>query len=289
VPTSKRALLPPLACETHSHVYGDPLAFPVRAGHAIQSGGGLDDYLEVSRALGVQRHVLVQAYAYGTDTRWLLQALAEVGIGRARGIIVADASLTAEDLAQLHRRGIRGVRFLYGPGAAVDTAAILATARRIAPLQWSALVQAPAAALAGACEALAQADCPVVIDHMGRVPPGMDTHDAVFQALLRFLRQSGWIKLSAPYYGTENGTSDFSTLRSRLHAFLDAAGDRTIWGMNWPHPNLPAQHKPDEAATVRSLLAVLPDRASRQALFVDNPARLYGFDGMSNGESLSAL
>ncbi|MDQ8732144.1 amidohydrolase family protein [Bradyrhizobium sp. LHD-71] len=284
---AEQILLPPLACETHSHVFGDPQAFPVRAGHAIPSGGSLDNYLKISRALGVQRHVLVQALAYGTDTRWLLQALADVGIERSRGVIVADASLTPEDLAQLHQRGVRGVRFLFGPDDAVDTAAILAMARRIAPLGWSALVQAPAAALAGAHGTLAVADCPVVLDHMGRVPPGMRTHDAVFQSLLRFLRQGGWIKLSAPYYGTENGASDFSTLRPRLHACLDAAGDRAIWGMNWPHPNLPARHKPDEAATLRSLLAVLPDQASRQALFVDNPARLYGFNCLSNNEGLS--
>ncbi len=279
----EHALLPPRACDTHSHVYGDPRLFPPRAGQAVHAGCGLDAYLKASRALGVERHVVVQASAYGTDTSLLLQLLAEIGLERARGVIFPDDALTAEDLARLHRRGIRGVRFLDLSGKAVDAAAILAWAHRIAPLQWSVLVQAPAAALAGACEILSRAECPVIIDHLGRVPPGMETQDGVFQSLVRFLRGSGWIKVSAPYYGVENGVSDFTRVRSRVEALLDAAGDRAIWGMNWPHPNLPAAQKPDEAATVRSLLAVLPDAASRKALFADNPARLYGFEGIADG------
>lgn len=280
----ERSLLPPLACDTHSHVYGDSQVFPLRAGHAIQRASGLDDYLKISRGLGVHRHVLVQGQAYGTDTRRLIQALANIGIERARGIIFPDHSQTAEDLAQLHLLGIRGVRFLYGPGTAVDTAAILTTAHRIAPLQWSVLVQAPAIALEAAFEALHQGDCPVVIDHMGRVPPDMGTDDHTLQALLRFLGRGDWIKLSAPYYGNDNGMSDFHALRSRVDAFFDAAGDRVIWGMNWPHPSLPAHQKPDECATLRSLLAILSGASGQKTLFVDNPARLYGFNGMPGGE-----
>lgn len=276
--TAELPLLPPLTCDTHSHVYGDPQIFPAPAGPTVP-GGSLGNYLRVCHAVGVGRHVLVQAMAYGTDTRWLLKAIAETGLSRARGVICPDAALTAEGFAQLHERGIRGVRFLSGPGVAVDTAAVLETARRIAPLRWSVLVQAPAAALAAASEQLARADCPVVIDHMGRVPPGMDVQDGAFQSLLNFLRRGGWIKLSAPYYGTENGISDFGPLRARLDAFLDVAADRAIWGMNWPHPSLPAARKPDEATTVHSLLAAVPDAAVRRALFVDNPARLYDFEG----------
>jgi len=274
--TASDVSLPPLACETHSHVYGDQQPYPLHAGHAVP-GGSLENYRKVCRSLGVERHVLVQAMAYATDTRWLLRAIAETGLSRARGVICPDDSLSADDLAELHRQGIRGVRFLSGPGAAVDTPAILATARRIAPLRWSVLVQAPAVALAEAYDALACAECPVVIDHMARVPPGMDVHDDVFQALLQFLRGGGWIKISAPYYGTDDGRADFGALRARLDGLLDTARDRAIWGMNWPHPSLAADRKPDEAATLRSLLAIMPDAATRQALFANNPARLYGF------------
>jgi predicted TIM-barrel fold metal-dependent hydrolase len=280
-------LLPPLACETHSHVYGDPQVYPALAG-AIVPGGSLENYLNICRAIGVERHVLVQAMAYGTDTRWLLRAIAESGLAHTRGVICPDASLSPEELAHLHGQGIRGIRFHFGPGVPVDIPAILQTARRIAPLKWSVLVQAPAAALAEASETLAHAECPVVIDHMGRVPPGMEVRDDIFQALLRFLRGGGWIKLSAPYYGTENGTADFRPLRARLDALLDVAADRAIWGMNWPHPSLPATQKPDETETLRSLLAALPDPAVRTALFVDNPARLYGFESPPSREGLPA-
>src|SRR5690606_35413286 len=142
-------------------------------------------------------------------------------------------------------------------GSSIDMAAIQSAASMAADLGWSLLVQADGQTLAGACAGLADMPCPIVIDHIGRFPAGLGSDVHAFQAVVEFIAKGGWIKLSAPYYGTPDGASDFNALSSRVHAFLDAGAERVIWGMNWPHPNLPAGRKPDDAATLGSLLAIL--------------------------------
>ena len=52
-------------------------------------------------------------------------------------------------------------------------------------------------------------------------------------------------------------------------------GDRTLWGTDWPHPNLAAI--PDDGVLVDLLAEIAPSEAQRQALLVDNPQRLYKF------------
>jgi 2-pyrone-4,6-dicarboxylate lactonase len=53
------------------------------------------------------------------------------------------------------------------------------------------------------------------------------------------------------------------------------AGDRVLWGTDWPHPNL--AHVPDDGVLVDLLERIAPSEAQRRALLVDNPERLYRF------------
>jgi 2-pyrone-4,6-dicarboxylate lactonase len=58
-------------------------------------------------------------------------------------------------------------------------------------------------------------------------------------------------------------------------------GERTLWGTDWPHPNLSGP-MPDDATLVELLADIAPGEAARQRLLVDNPQRLYRF--ASQGE-----
>src|SRR5690606_20848335 len=127
-------------------------------------------------------------------------------------------------------------------------------------------------ALAVSVDDLLRMPCPVVIDHLGRVPASYGVDSDVFQALLRFVREGGWFKLSAPYYGTSNGEADFRMLESRVHALLDAGIERLVWGMNWPHPNFLPGSKPDDASSLHSFLSVLRSSSEVADVFVRNPA-----------------
>lgn len=268
--------LPPLSCDTHSHIYGSS-QYPLLEGHHVHPNTELDDYLQLAGILGIERHIFVQAKAYGTDLSCLLDAIAHLGTSRARGIIMPDERLTNSDMKRLSKAGVRGVRFLFPDTAQIDMPLIRDIANQIASLDWSLLVQGSGVALAPHANALAKLPCPVVIDHLGRLPPAYSVESPEFRALLRFVADGGWMKLSAPYYSASDGQANFTIIESRIHAFLDAGHDRVVWGVNWPHPNFAPGCKPDDADTLRSLLGILRSSDEKQRLFVDNPARLYGF------------
>ena len=266
--------LPPGSFDCHSHVYPPREAFPVGPGQ-FEAGADVDDYLAVCRRLGVSRHVIVQGKAY-PDPASLLAVLSRLGSRTSRGIIFLDPATPEDRLEAWHDSGVRGVRLLFRKDEAVDIGRIDAAARRIAGLGWHLIVQAEGDALAAHYHRLASLSVPVVIDHIGRLPKGATKDDPAARALLDFLAGGGWIKLAAPYNLTRDGRSDFSGLGEILAELVAVAPTRCIWGLNFPHPNLPADRKPDEEATLASLLGLLTDEQTAR-VFVENPASLYGF------------
>ena len=86
-----------------------------------------------------------------------------------------------------------------------------------------------------------------------------------------------------------------SNLSHLAHGFTDAAPvmaalvaanpQRAVWGTDWPHigPHVAGApttviYMPHDNMDLLGLLGIaLPDAAMRQAVLVDNPARLYGF------------
>ena len=61
-----------------------------------------------------------------------------------------------------------------------------------------------------------------------------------------------------------------------MRALIEAAPDRVIWASDWPHPVSTSQ-PPNEADLIELLYRATHDDAERQKIFVDNPARLFGF------------
>ena len=56
---------------------------------------------------------------------------------------------------------------------------------------------------------------------------------------------------------------------------MKAVPARLVWGSDWPHPS-PAV-KPDDAHLFDLLSTWAPDEATRDAILVTNPEKLYGF------------
>ena len=255
-------------CDTHSHVYPDN----------PEHEATLDGYLRAAHSVGVGRHVIVHSKAYRHDSRCTLDTVARLGLDRARAVVWEEPGWHDDDRQRLHLAGVRGVRHLYANGASPDLGVLKESAARVASWGWHLLVQADGAALQeDDLVALCQLPCPVVIDHIGRFAPDVAARSGSFGALVRFVREGGWVKLAAPYYGTPDGSADFRPLQARVHALLDAGCSRIIWGMNWPHVNLPANQRPNEAAMLESLLGVIRSEPEARAVLAANAARLYGF------------
>ena len=278
---SSGSLLPAGSCDCHSHLYLPLDEYPVRPGQHFEANAGTEEYLDVCNQLGVSRHVIVEGKAFAGPCS-TLAALSRLGPERSRAVIFPTDKMTDEQLVAWHDAGVRGFRFLFRAGEDIDSDTIAAAANRVTHLGWHVIVQAEGEELINHYGRFASLPTAVVIDHIGRLPKSASAPNPALTALLDFLAGGGWIKLSSPYNVTADGASDFSSLADVVRSLVSTAPDRCIWGLNFPHPNLPAGKKPDEIATARSLLKLL-DKTESHRLFVTNPQRLYDFPAASEG------
>ncbi|QXM24142.1 amidohydrolase family protein [Elioraea tepida] len=280
-PDPHRPLLvcPQGSIECHSHVY-DPVRFPYVLQELGETPHDWQAFRDMLDRLGFDRAAIVQAAAYGTDNRCTLDAVERLGRGRARAVVVTGPDETEAGFRALHAQGARALRVFLGTPF-LSLADIKPLAKRIAPLGWHIILQDPAGPnIAAWAEAIEGIPCPVVIDHLGRIPPGPGamasaTHPQ-FQALLRLVETGRvYVKLSGFYYSSATGWP-YQDVEPRVRALVELRPDRLLYGANWPHPKL--QPKPDDAKELDLLLDWVPDAGTREMILRDNPARLYFSD-----------
>ena len=269
---------PPGACDTHMHIYGPPERFPFAPGPAHKPPPSLlEHYLAMLDRIGVERAVIVQPAAYGTDNRCTLEAIRNSG-GRARGVATVDTGVSDEELQRLTEAGIRGERFHMLPGGALPWDILEEMAARVHPFGWHVQVQCEGAELPAREAMLGRLPCDLVIDHTGRIPqPGGLDHPG-FKTLLRLVERGRcWVKLSAPLLNSKEGGPAYGDVGALARALIKAAPERMVWATNWPHPSEPDDGKPDEAELLDVLLHWADDDATRTRILATNPAELYGF------------
>lgn len=267
-------LLIPGACDCHVHIY-EPERFPLTQQIARASWR---DYHNVQQRLGLERAVLVQANGYGFDIRCLLDALSQAG-DAARGIAVIKPDITDEQLVELHRNGVRGVRFMLIPNAqgALGWEALEAISARIAELGWVINLQVDGRLLADYEQRLRALPSALSIDHTGKFLEPVGTDHIGFKSLLRLLDTGNvWVKVSAPYETSKTGAPHYEDVSQLARALVQIHPDRCLWASNWPHPG--RDPMPDDLAMLDLLSEWAPDSLIRRKILVDNPAQLYGFD-----------
>ncbi len=278
-PRPPRFAVPPGAWDTHAHVFGPLDRYPYAPGRGYTPPEArLADYRAMLAVLGIERAVLVQPSVYGTDNAAMLAALEEAGPA-FRGIAVVDDSAGDAELAELHRRGVRGVRVnLLFPGG-IDFAAVERLARRIAELGWHLQVLVDFSAFPDPAARLGGLGIDVVVDHMGHVPARLGVGHPGFRALLGLVREGRcWVKLSGAYRTTAERRPPYGDVRPFAEALLGAAPERMLWGSDWPHPAV-ALPLPNDGELL-DLLAdwTAGDAALLRQILVSNPESLYGCD-----------
>lgn len=276
--TKPRHPVPLGATDCHMHIYGPPERYPVAPTNPspVPFAYDLDAYRAVKARLGLTRTVVVQPSAYGSDNRATLDAVA--GLGDARAVVVVSPTTPEAELQRLHAAGARGARAVLlhkkGPIGWDDLSAL---AERVAPFGWHIQMQFDGGQMPDRAALIRSLACPVVIDHIGRFHDPVTPESPAVGALLDLL-QTGrvWAKASSPYGVSRSGPPDYADTSAIARALIHAAPDRIVWGSNWPHPN-ESEPKPDEAMVLDWLATVVPDDATREAILVTNPARLYDF------------
>ena len=269
------------AVDAHLHIL-DP-RFPSRDGRRVPAGMTVSDYHRAAETYGTQRAVIVQSKTQGTDPSCLLDALAQLG-NAGRGIAVLTPDASDATLTELDAAGVRGLRFsLWKPQDAVAGFDMIAPlAERLAELGWHAQLHMHADQIAAQAEVLRALPCPMVFDHMGRLPPGPNAAKHPAFPLIADLAREGraWVKLSGPYLNQRAAVAasmQEADWRAIGRAWVDAIPDRLIWGSDWPH--VTEQPDPPTADHIADTLFHWCDGDAdlMTRIRITTPADLYGF------------
>nr|WP_144639695.1 amidohydrolase family protein [Bordetella genomosp. 13] len=270
--------LPAGACDTHFHVFGPADRFPYAEDRPYTPPDApFEQVLRLHRQLGFTRGVVVHPGCHGYDLAPTLDAL-DQGRGQYRAVALLPSDVTDERLAELDRRGVRGVRYNFvahlANGGWDELAAM---APRIAPLGWHLCVHSDQASLSSLLPRLKALGVPFVIDHMGRVAAGQGVGSEAFQALLGLRDHPGaWVKISGLDRVSSLARRPFGDGEALVSALRDAMPGQLLWGTDWPHPNV-AGEMPDDGELLNTFLRLCPDAALRRRILVENPHTLYRF------------
>ena len=270
---------PPGACDSHCHIFGPGDTYPYAADRSYTPPDApLARFKELQATLGLERAVLVNASCHGDDNTVVLDAIAQSG-GQYRGVANVGASITDAELERLNAGGVRGIRFNFVQhlGGTPDLDDFDALVHRVAPLGWHVVLHFDAKDLVDFGDMLRKLPVPFIIDHMGRVPTSDGLEQAPFKILLETARMDNcWVKICGAERISAAGPP-FTDAVPFAQAVLEVAADRTLWGTDWPHPNI-KRHMPNDGDLVDLIPLFMPDSALQQAVLVDNPHRLYQFE-----------
>jgi predicted TIM-barrel fold metal-dependent hydrolase len=284
--------VPAGACDCHMHVFGPRGRYPYsRTRTYTPRPASLADYQKMAATIGLQRVVFVQPSAYGADNRCMIDAIREVG-ENARGVIGMDDSVGAEELLDMSRLGVRGVRINVASAGLREVNEIShmlqVAALRVAPLQWHLQIFTYLNVIQRLAETFRSLPVPIVIDHFGLANAAAGTDQPGFPTLCDLLAEGHcWVKLSAAYRISKN-EPDFSDATPIAKALIAANPDRVVWGTDWPHtgghghaqesePPLINFRQVDDGLLINCLADWAGHDVTLTKILVHNPVRLYGF------------
>jgi 2-pyrone-4,6-dicarboxylate lactonase len=274
-PASPDFEMPHGACDAHCHFFGPSARFPYSQERTYEPAElPLERYQRLMAQLGLARAVFVQPAVWGRDHAAILDAL-ERGQGRFAGVGRVDWKTSKEELIRLDAAGMKGARFnLVGHLGAVPTLEdVQRTVDRVAPLGWHLLFHVDEAAFTRNAEWIARLTCPLVIDHMARLPASEGLFQPAMRLLLALIEQRNvWVKISGADRMVD-GPAQLAEAVPFMAALAQTAPSRTIWGTDWPHPNV--KFMPDDGHIARLLAQAVPEEAHRRAILVENPTQLY--------------
>ena len=259
------------------HVFGPHDVFPFAEPRPFTPADAPKEKLFALHAmLGIQRCVIVQSTCHGFDNRVVADAIAAKR-GDYCGVALVPPAVDDAELRRLDSQGFCGVRFNFmshlGKRPAIEDA--IALTPRLAKLGWHLQVHFEASLIDELAPWLARSAVPVVIDHMGRVDASLGLDQPAFRRLLDLMRDPLFrVKVSGSERISRRAApwEDAIPFARKLVAEFP---ERTLWGSDWPHPNLAAV--PDDGVLVDLLSEIAPSEKERKALLVDNPRSFYRF------------
>jgi predicted TIM-barrel fold metal-dependent hydrolase len=288
-PSRPRFTVPPAACDTHFHVFGnDPREkrnpqVPPRA----PKRAPWDALHAMHRALGIERGVLVQNTVVQINYDVLLDDLA--ANPRVKAIALISDQTSDRDLERLDRGGVCGIRFhfaRYMQHHQSSWEVFKRSVDRVRPLNWHVDLHVEPHDIIEYGAMLRALPVPVVIDHMANVRYGGGIDQPGFRALLELQKADNiWIKIGNSDRWSAAGPPRYGDAVPFGRAVVDNGAERLIWCSDWPHALYKTPQDttdwppPDDGDLLNLLEDFAPDPSVRQKILVDNPNRLYRFAG----------
>lgn len=270
--------VPAGAVDAHCHVFGPGDKFPYAPERKYTPCDAPREKLwQLRDFLGFERNVIVQATCHGADNRALVDAL-ENSNDKARGIATVRRDISDSELDDLHRAGVRGVRFNFVKRL-VDVLphdTLTEIAERIKPLGWHIVIYFESQDLSDLYDVFAGLPTTVVVDHMGRPDVSKSVDGPEFELFMKLMRENPhvWSKVSCPERLSQSGPPSYADVVPFARRIVETFPDRVFWGTDWPHPNMKS-HVPDDGHLVDYIPSIAPTEELQRKLLVDNPHRLY--------------
>jgi predicted TIM-barrel fold metal-dependent hydrolase len=284
--------VPEPACDCHTHIHGDPRQFPFFAGRVYTPPTASPEELAaLHRALRVRRVVIVTPSVYGSDNSATLYGVKARGPD-ARGVAVIDDATPDEDLDAMAKAGVSGIRLNLATGGGNDVGLarrrFQAALARAIPRNWHIQIFTNLAVIAGIKELVLASPVPAVLDHFGGAQAALGLTQPGFADLLDLVRAGkAYVKISGAYRASTQAP-DHPDVAPLARALIATNAARIVCGTDWPHTNsttapgrkitdVTPLFQIDDGRLMNQLALWAPDAATRRAVLVDNPARLYGF------------
>lgn len=269
--------------------------FPFAQDHAFRpKKASLGDLLKFEEQLGTDHVCLVAVSVYGTDNNLLLQSVRHLK-GKGRAVVSIDPeTISDQDLDEMQALGVRGIRInLKSTSQNKSKEEILTTLRSyvqiIHRLKWAIQLHIGLADIEKIASEVPKLGVPVVIDHLATpnetLAPRLQPGYTEFMDLLS--RKQVWVKLSGIYR-----FSKLPELDAYVLEILRIAPTQVVWASDWPHTGgVAANPQGDRKAVqgyrkfdVPAFIAQCKewcgeDEALIQKIFVDNPRRLWQYEG----------
>ena len=279
MPSAPQLVAPAGACDCHTHVFNSD-AEPAQSLVYALPDAPYERHRAMLDTLGVERGVLVQPSAYGSDHAVLLAAIAR-SAGRLRGVGLLDEAASDADFDRLHAGGVRALRFVEAriPGTNtrypgnVGIAALDTLRPRMAERGWHAEVWASLPDSAAICKRHTSQDVPLVFDHLAGAPAPTDPNDPDFRAVLAHVASGrAWVKLVL--CRTAQSPRGYAPAQALHDALIAANPERLLWGSDFPFIRK-GEDAPDAGVMIDQFAEWAGPHAT--TILTANPAALYRF------------
>ncbi len=227
----------------HAHVFDISLPLDKERRYTPVNNAPLPNFLTFLRGGDLDGAILVQPSFLGTNNAFLLKALSSLsdeGGVKIRGVAMLTPDISADDILELHRAGIIGLRFnLLGknPVSAFRLDAWKRVIGLVNDLGWHVELHCEGQELAKLLPPLLNVADRVVVDHFGLPDPRSPLNCSGQESLINAPKGRVFVKISAPYRvfpecSTKVAVRLCSPIFKALYEHMGP--EYLMWGSDWP-------------------------------------------------------